>query len=79
MIVLINIGRLAMLVWVIYSLLLIFAPAYIHRQPNQVGGIIQFVLAYGLGYLLDRVLGVLRQRKAAREAVDTAASDVGRI
>jgi hypothetical protein len=79
MIVLINVGRLAMVVWVIYSLLLVFAPAYIHRQPNPVSGISQFVLAYGVGYALDRVLGVLRRRKAAREAPEPAASDVGRI
>lgn len=65
MIILINIGRMAMVAWVIYSLLLIFAPSVIHRQPDQMGGIIQFLIAYAAGYALDRVLSVVRRRKAA--------------
>ena len=68
MIILINIGRVAMIAWVIYSLLLIFAPSFIHRQPDQVGGIIQFLIAYAAGYSLDRVLSVVRRRKAALAA-----------
>jgi len=65
MIILINIGRMAMIAWVIYSLLLIFAPSVIHRQPDLVGGVIQFLVAYAAGYSLDRVLSVVRRRKAA--------------
>ena len=68
MIILINIGRVAMIAWVIYSLLLIFAPSFIHRQPDQAGGIIQFLIAYAAGYSLDRVLSVVRRRKAALAA-----------
>jgi hypothetical protein len=79
MIVVINIGRLAMVIWVVYSLLLIFAPHFIHRQPNQVSGIIQFVLAYGIGYLLDRLLGTVRRRKAAVAADNSATSDSASI
>ena len=50
MVTLINIGRAAMIIWVIYSLLLIFAPSVIHRQPDQVSGIMQFLIAYAAGY-----------------------------
>jgi hypothetical protein len=65
MTVLINIGRAAMALWVVYSLVLIFAPAWVHQMPNLKAGIIQFLVAYSLGYLLDRALSVLRRRKAA--------------
>ncbi len=65
MIILINIGRIGMIAWVVYSLLLIFAPSVIHRQPDQMGGIIQFLIAYAAGYSLDRVLSAVRRRKAA--------------
>ena len=68
MIILINIGRIAMIGWVIYSLLLIFAPSVIHRQPDLAGGIIQFLIAYAAGYSLDRLLSVVRRRKAALAA-----------
>jgi hypothetical protein len=68
MIILINIGRIAMIGWVIYSLLLIFAPSFIHREPDQVGGIIQFLIAYAAGYSLDRVLSAVRRRRAALAA-----------
>ncbi len=64
MVTLINIGRAAMIIWVIYSLLLIFAPSVIHRQPDQVSGIIQFLIAYAAGYLMDRALSAVRRRKA---------------
>ena len=77
MIILINIGRMAMIAWVIYSLLLIFAPSVIHRQPDQMAGIIQFLIAYAVGFLLDRLLSVLRRRKAARIAETSPAGDAG--
>jgi len=64
MVTLINIGRAAMIIWVIYSLLLIFAPSVIHRQPDQVSGIMQFLIAYAAGYLMDRALSAVRRRKA---------------
>jgi hypothetical protein len=70
MIILINIGRIAMIAWVIYSLLLIFAPSVIHRQPDQMSGIIQFLIAYAAGYSLDRVLSAVRRRKAAQAALE---------
>jgi hypothetical protein len=76
MIVLINIGRAAMAVWVAYSLLLIFAPAWIRQLPNLKSGIIQFLLAYTLGFLMDRGLSIYRRRKAALQA-DMPAEDAG--
>lgn len=41
MIALLNLGRLLMVVWIVYGLVLIFAPALLHRSPDQVGGAIQ--------------------------------------
>jgi hypothetical protein len=67
MIILLNIGRLLMVAWVVYGLLLIFAPGIIHKPPDQTNGIIQVVIAYSLGYLLDRALGLLRRRRANAE------------
>jgi hypothetical protein len=67
MIILLNIGRLLMVAWVVYGLLLIFAPSIIHKSPDQANGIIQVVIAYSLGYLLDRALGLVRRRRANAE------------
>jgi hypothetical protein len=74
MAILLNIGRIAMLAWVIYGLLLIFAPSVIHRAPDQTSGIVQVVVAYMLGYLLDRALGSVRRRKAELAAADSPIS-----
>jgi hypothetical protein len=65
MIILLNMGRLLMMAWVVYGLLIIFAPSILHRQPDQTSGIVQVVVAYALGYLMDRVLSVVRRRRAA--------------
>jgi hypothetical protein len=67
MIILLNIGRLLMVAWVVYGLLLIFAPSIIHKPPDQRSGIVQVVIAYSLGYLLDRALGLVRRRRANAE------------
>ena len=72
MVILLNIGRLLMVAWVIYALLLIFAPSLIHKPPDQTSGIIQVVIAYSLGYLLDRALGMVRRRRASQDASPTA-------
>ena len=71
MIVLINIGRIAMIAWALYCLVLIFAPALVHQPPSQASGIMQFVLAYGVGYLLDRFLGAIQRRKADLAAINS--------
>jgi hypothetical protein len=65
MIILLNMGRLLMMAWVVYGLLIIFAPSILHRQPEQTSGIVQVVVAYALGYLMDRALSVVRRRRAA--------------
>jgi hypothetical protein len=74
MVILLNVGRIAMLMWVIYGLLLIFAPSVIHRAPDQTSGIVQVVAAYTLGYILDRALGRVRRRKADLAAAESATS-----
>jgi hypothetical protein len=63
---LVNAGRLLMVGWVVYALLLIFAPRFIHQAPNQISGIVQFVVAFAIGHLLDRALGFFRRRRAMK-------------
>jgi hypothetical protein len=65
MIMLLNVGRILMMAWVVYGLLIIFAPGILHRQPDQTSGIVQVIVAYALGYLMDRALSVVRRRRAA--------------
>ena len=77
MVVLINICRLAMLGWIAYALVLIFAPSWLHHAPDQVGGIIQCVIAYTGGFLLDRLLGVLRRRRLAQANVELRSGEPG--
>lgn len=79
MTVLINIARLAMLTWALYALLLIFVPAFIRQPPDRIGGALQFVAAYAIGWALDRLLGVIRRRQAARVAATVPAADTGAL
>ena len=68
MIAMLNIGRLLMVLWIVYSLVLIFAPQYLHQPKNPISGLIQCICAYSVGYLLDRLLSrVKRQRDGAGE------------
>jgi hypothetical protein len=67
MIALLNLGRLLMVAWIVYGLVLIFAPALLHRSSDQVGGAIQVGVAFGLGWLLDRALSAVQRRRAGRE------------
>lgn len=71
---LINLGRFLMLAWVVYALVLIFAPNLVHQQPNQTSGIIQAASAFILGNLLDRALGAVRRRRADRP-LDSSTSE----
>jgi len=52
MIAVLNFGRLLMVGWIVYGLVLIFAPGLLHRSPDQVGGAVQVGVAFGLGWLL---------------------------
>jgi hypothetical protein len=79
MIILLNIGRLLMVVWVVYGLLLIFAPSIIHKAPDQMNGVIQVVIAYSLGYLLDRALALVRRRRVNAEISSQTTSDAGGV
>lgn len=78
MTILLNVGRLLMVAWVVYGLLLIFAPSIIHKPPDQTNGIIQVVIAYSLGYLLDRALGLVRRRRANADLSRQTTSEAGR-
>ena len=69
---LINVGRAAMGIWVLYSMVLILAPSWVHHAPDLKSGFIQFLVAYMVGYSLDRLLGVVRKRKAALDAAASA-------
>jgi hypothetical protein len=68
MIMLLNLGRLLMVVWIIYALVLLFAPNYLHRSPDNFGASMQAVAAFVLGHLMDRAVGMLRRRKATQTA-----------
>jgi hypothetical protein len=65
MILLLNIARGLMVLWIAYALLLIFAPSVVHSPPNPTSGAIQAIAAFAVGYLLDRILSVALRRKAA--------------
>lgn len=65
MIAMLNVGRFLMVVWIAYSLVLIFAPQYVHQPKDPIGGLIQCVCAYSVGYLLDRLLSRVKRRKVA--------------
>lgn len=64
-IIVLNIGRALMVCWALYSLVLIFFPAAIQRPSDPIGGAIQFVVAYSIGFCLDRALGFVKRRRAA--------------
>jgi len=64
-IALLNLGRALLVVWIAYALLLMFAPSLVHRAADPIGGAIQALIAFGLGYLMDRALSiVLRQKRS---------------
>ncbi len=66
MIPLLNFGRFLMVVWIGYALLLVFAPGVVHSRPNMIGGALQAIAAFAIGFLLDRLLGLVLRRKAAQ-------------
>ncbi|MDE2304004.1 MAG: hypothetical protein KGL34_00445 [Gammaproteobacteria bacterium] len=61
---LLNLGRALMALWLVYALILIFAPQILHRTPQPRDGIVQALAAYAIGFLLDRMLGRVRRRRA---------------
>jgi hypothetical protein len=65
MILLLNIARGLMVLWIAYGLLLIFAPSVVHSPHNTTGGAIQAITAFAIGYMLDRILSVVLRRRAA--------------
>jgi hypothetical protein len=79
MIILLNLGRALMVAWIAYALLLIFAPGLLHRPPNQIGGAIQALTAFGLGYLMDRALSFVLRRRALSAQNDASKRDDGKI
>jgi hypothetical protein len=70
MIQLLNFGRLVMVLWIAYGLLLVFASSVVHSQPNATSGAIQAIVAFAIGYLLDRALSRVLRRKAASAVSD---------
>jgi len=79
MIILLNVGRFLMMAWIVYGLLIIFAPGILHRQPDQTSGIVQVIVAYALGYLMDRAVAVVRRRRAALVVGGPPSDDAGSI
>jgi hypothetical protein len=64
MILLLNVARGLMVLWIAYGLILIFAPTVVHSSPNPASGAIQALAAFAIGYLLDRILWVVLRRRA---------------
>ena len=75
MIIVLNVARLLMVLWIAYGLLLIFAPGIVHSRPNATSGAIQAIVAFAIGYLLDRALSLVLRRKAASAVSDGAAKE----
>ncbi len=79
MIMLLNLGRLLMVAWIIYALVLLFAPHYLHRSPDNPRRPLQAVAAFVLGHLMDRAIGMLRRRKATQTAGIERAGESGGV
>jgi hypothetical protein len=69
-ILLLNVARFLMVLWIAYGLLLMFAPSVVHSQPNPTSGAVQAIVAFAIGYLLDRALAVVLRRKSASAVGD---------
>jgi uncharacterized membrane-anchored protein len=71
-----NAARILMMLWIAYALVLLFEPALLHHSPDPIGASIQALAAFGLGYLMDRMLALLLRRKAERvQAMPAGAGD----
>jgi hypothetical protein len=79
MIVLLNLGRALMVIWIAYALLLLFAPGLMHRPADPIGSAIQALIAFGLGYLMDRALSIVLRRRARSVQDDPSERDHGSI
>lgn len=79
MIALLNLGRALMVVWIAYALLLVFAPGLVHRTADPIGGAIQALVAFGLGYLMDRALSIVLRRRARSAQEEPSDRDHGSI
>ncbi len=74
MITILYLGRILMMVWIAYALVLLFEPALLRHAPDPTGASIQALVAFGLGYLMDRALALLLRRKAEREQHEMTAA-----
>jgi hypothetical protein len=79
MIILLNLGWALMVVWIAYALMLVFAPALMQRAADPIGGVVQALIAFGLGYLSDRVLSIVLRRRALSAQSDPPERDHGSI
>ena len=79
MIVLLNLGRALMVLWIAYALLQLFAPDFVHRPADPIGAAIQALIAFGLGYLMDRALSIVLRRRALSAQGDPSERDRGSI
>jgi hypothetical protein len=75
-IALLQFGRVLMVLWIIYALFQLFAPHVLHQPPNDVVASVNALVAFALGHLMDRALGVLRRRKAAAAVAAADSSSI---
>jgi hypothetical protein len=66
MIILLNIARLLMVLWIVYGLLLMFAPGVIHSQPNPTSGAIQAIVAFARLFVGSRAIAGTAAKSAKR-------------
>jgi hypothetical protein len=79
MIIILNLGRALMVIWIACALLLLFAPGLVHRPADPIGRSIQALIAFGLGYLMDRALSIVLRRRALSVQDDSSERDHGSI
>jgi hypothetical protein len=53
MIAVLNLGRVLMMAWIAYTLVLLFEPALLHHAPDPIGASIQALVAFGENTNLD--------------------------
>jgi hypothetical protein len=79
MVVILNIGRILMVLWVGYALLLLFKPDYLRHAAAPMLAIGQALIAFVIGHLLDRALGAYRRREAQRGSPPAPIIDADQI
>jgi len=74
-----SVKEIPQVAWIANALLLMFAPGLLHRPADPIGGAIQALVAFGLGYLMDRALSFVLRRRALSVQSDPSEREDGMI